>query len=134
MDVTQSVQIPENGVEAEADMSFNVFEEYQFRRALSDNSGHVWPQVPLVIGAFSLAGVAERLAGISCCKEVDMSAPGLSVKGGDVIPDWRGLEVSGTLGGNDALLRVLLPLDEASRVEAWLCEHDAHVEATAAGT
>jgi hypothetical protein len=65
---------------------------------------------------------------------VDMSAPWSSVEGLDIIPDWRGREVSGALGGNEDRSRVFFPLDIAAGVEAGLSELQTHVEATASGT
>lgn len=115
-------------------MAFNVLEEYPSGRAFSDNSGHVWPQVAFIVGAPSLAGVAEGLAGVASKHGVDMPPPWSPVEGPQVIPDRRGGEVSGTLAGDKDLPGVFLPLDPASRVESWLGEHEAHVEATASGT
>jgi len=134
MAVTHSVQVAENGVEAERDMSFNIFEEYPSGVDLSDNSGHVGPEVALIVGTLALAGGAERLAGISGEDGVDVPAPGLPVETGDIVPDRGGREVSGPLGSDEALLGVCLPLDVTARVEAGFGEHEAHVEATAAGT
>ena len=37
---------------------------------LVNDAGNVWPQVALIAGAAALSGLAERLAGVSCCEDV----------------------------------------------------------------
>jgi hypothetical protein len=97
------------------------------------NSCDIGPQVPLVIGSLALSCHAERLAGVSGKDGVDRAPEGLSVKGGDIIPDrgWR--EVSGPLGCDDGPAGVILPFDKASRVKTGFGEHEAQIKATGSG-
>jgi hypothetical protein len=115
-------------------VSRDVFEKDPFGIDFADDAGNVWPEVAFVICAFAISGGAERLAGISGKHCVDRAVQGPSVKGGDIIPDRRGREVSGALCGDDGVSRVLLPFDKASRVEIRLCKHKAHIKATGSGT
>ena len=117
-------------------MPGDVFKEYPFEAIaeLAGASGNFWPQMSLVILAPALSSSAEGLAGVSGQQGVDVPCPWRCIECAQVDPDWRGREVSGSLGGDEAFLGVWLPFDEAASVEAWLCEHETHVEATAAGT
>lgn len=45
---------------------------------------------------------------------VDMPRPWSGIECAQVGPDWRGREISGSLGGNEAVSGVLLPFDKAS--------------------
>jgi hypothetical protein len=79
----------------------NVFEKDPFGFDFADDPGNVWPEVPLVILASPLSGLAERLAGISGQDGIECTAKSPPVEGGNVIPDWGGCEVAGALCGND---------------------------------
>lgn len=98
-----------------------------------DDPLNVGPEVSLVVFAFPLSRLAERLAGVSGEDGVDRSGEGLGVEGGNVIPDRGWGEVSGPLGGDECGSWVFLPLDEASCVELRLCKHEAHIKATGSG-
>lgn len=82
-------------------MSRDVFEEHPFGADFADDPGNVWPEVALVLVAFSLPCGAERLAGVSGKDGVDCAPEGSAVEGGDIIPDWCGGEVSGPLTSDD---------------------------------
>jgi hypothetical protein len=98
---------------------------------LFDNSLDIGPKVPFVVFAFSLSSLRERLAWVSGEKCVEGSGKGSCVKCGDVVPDWGRGEVSGALGVCEDLARELFPLDKASGVKLWLCEHEAQIKASA---
>ena len=117
-------------------MSRDVFEKDPFkaRSEFAGASGDLGPEMPFIVLAEPLAGGAERLAGVSGKQGVDAASPWPGVEGAQIVPDWGRGEVSGPLAGDEAFLLVWLPFDEAASVEAWLCEHETHVEATAAGT
>lgn len=116
-------------------MPGDIFEENPFEAGakLAGASGDLGPQVPFIVLAEPLAGGAEWLAGVSRKQGVDPAGPGSGIECPQVGPDWRGREISGSLGGNEAVSWILLPFNKASGVERRLCEHKAHVEATAAG-
>ena len=115
-------------------MAGDIFEEDPFEAVskLSDDPGNVRPEVPLVVRAAALPGLAERLAGVSCKEGVEGSSKWLCVEGCEVIPDRGRGEVSGALRGDEARSRVFVNFDEASGVESGLCEHEAHIKAAAA--
>ena len=113
-------------------MPRDVFEEHPLRLDLADDPGDLGPQVPLVVCAAPLSRLAERLAGIPCEDGIEGTAERPSVECGDIIPDRGEGEVSRALCGDEDASRVFFPLDKASRVKSRLCEHEAHIEATAA--
>lgn len=114
-------------------MPGDVFEEDPAGRGFVNDAGDVGPQVPLVACAFSLTGVRKRLARIARENDIHGSTPCPPVECCKIAPDWGWGEVSGSLGCDEGVLRVFLPLDKASGVEARLCEHEAHVETAGAG-
>lgn len=114
-------------------MSGDVFEEHPFGCDFPDDPGNVGPQVPLVVVAFPLPGMAEWLARVSGEDDVESTPEGPAVECGDVIPDRGRGEISCALGGDEALPRVCLPLDKAAGVKSWLCEHEAHIKPAASG-
>ena len=113
-------------------MPGDVFEEDPCGADFADDTGNVRPEVALVIFAAPLSCLAERLTGVSGKDGVDRPAEGSSVEGGEVVPNrgWR--EVSGALRCDDDRPGVFLPLDIASSVKSGLCEHEAHIQASAA--
>jgi hypothetical protein len=60
-------------VEAQCDVTSNIFTEHHARSALLNNSAHFRPEVTVIIRAFSLPGVAERLARVSAGNKVNSS-------------------------------------------------------------
>lgn len=116
-------------------MTRDVFEEHPLkdRPKFSDDAGDVWPQVSWIVGRFALSRHAERLAGVSGEKGVDCPCNWPGVECCEIAPYWRGCKISCLLGGDDGLSRVFFPLDEASGVKIWLCEHEAHIQATGSG-
>lgn len=71
-------------------------------------------------------------ARVSSEQGVDGAGKRLCVESGEVSPDRGWGKVSGALAGDDGPSGVFLPLDKASRVEAGLGEHEAHIKSTAA--
>lgn len=115
-------------------MSLDVFEEDppDGRAEFGDDAGNVWPEVAFVVFSLSLAGCAERLARVARENSVNASGKGPGVESLEVVPDGRVREVSGLHGGDERFAGVLFPLDVTAGVEAWLCEHEAHIQSTAA--
>lgn len=116
-------------------MACDVFEEQPFKvgSEFARNSGNVGPEVPLVVGPLALSSVAERLAGVSGKKGVDASRERSGVECGEVVPDRCRSEVSGPLPGDDDGSGVFLPLDPTPGVKSGFGQHEAHIQATAAG-
>lgn len=113
-------------------MPGDVFEKDPCGLDFTDDPGDVGPQVPLVVFPFALSCMAERLAGVSGEDGVDRPPERCPVEGSNVIPDRGRGKVLGSLRSDDDLAGIFLPLDEASRVESWLCEHEAKIQSTAA--
>ena len=113
-------------------MPGDVFEEHPFRFDFPDDPGNVGPQMALVVVASPLPGMAEWLARVSGKDGVECATEWPSVECGEVIPDSGGREVSGALGGDEALPGVFLPLDKAASVETRLGEYEAEVKPASA--
>jgi hypothetical protein len=128
--VAQSPKLSQDGFKAEGDVTGYVFEEDPCGGTFPDDAGDLEPEVAGVIGPLPLSGGAERLAWVSGDDGVDGTSEGLSVECGEVVPYGRGGEVSGLLGSDENGSGVFLPLDKASRVEAWLGKHEAHIKSS----
>lgn len=101
---------------------------------LTDDTLDVRPKVSLVVLAFALPSLAERLAWVSGNEGVDRSGKWSGVECGDIIPDWRWIEVSRLLGCDKHLLGVGFVFDVDASSKPRFREVQSHVEATAACT
>jgi hypothetical protein len=81
--VVQQIQVVQDLVEAEGEMSANVFQEAPLRAEVAECCGDVRPQMPLVVRALPLPGCAERLTWIAPGEHVH-GFDGGPVDGGDV--------------------------------------------------
>ena len=124
----------QHGFKTEADVACDVFEDDppEAVSELTGNAGDVRPEVAFVVGSFALSCGAERLAGVSGKQGVDGSGEGPGVEGDEVVPDWRGGEVSGAHGGDKGVSRIGFPLDIGAGVEAGHGKTDAHIQSSAA--
>lgn len=112
-------------------MACDVLEEDPGGLDFPDDAGDMGPEVAGVIRSLPLSGRTEWLAGIPGEDGIESPSKRPAVECGEVIPYRGGGEVSGPLGSGDDGSRVFLPLDKASRVKAGLCEHEAHIKASA---
>ena len=74
-------------MEAEVDMSSDIFENKDCWLDLSDDSGNVRPEVSGVRCPLSLTGCAERLARVTGSEDIHAAAPRLAVEGREIVPD-----------------------------------------------
>ena len=130
--VAHAPKVSQDGFEAEGDMAGDVFEEDPLWAALGDDAGDVRPEVAGIIGTGTLSGRAEGLARISGEDNVEGLAEDPRIETAQIVPDWRWSEVSRALGGDEDGTRPIFPLDKGARVIAGLCEHEAHIQASAA--
>ena len=114
-------------------MTGDVFEEHPFGVAFADDAGHVGPEVTGIVGAAALAGRAEGLAGISREDGIESPAERPSVEAAQIGPDRGRGEVPCALGGDENGARPVFPFDEGAGVIAGLGEHEAQIQASAAG-
>ena len=113
-------------------MPCDVFEEDPLRGTFPDDTGDLRPEVAGVVCTTALSGGAEGLAGISGEDDVEGTAEGAGIETAQVVPDWRGCEISRALGGDEHGARPLFPLDERAGVKPGFSEHDAQIQASAA--
>ena len=130
--IAQSPKLSQDCLEAEGDVTRDVFEEDPFRAAFANDAGDVGPEVARIVGAAALSGRAEGLAGISGEDGVECAAEGPGVETAQVGPDRGRGEVPRALGGNEDGAGPVLPFDEGAGVVAGLGEHEAQIEASAA--
>lgn len=116
-------------------MAVDVFEEYPLKAIteFSGNSCNVRPEVAWIVLAKPVSRKAEWLARVSGKQGVDSSSERPGIKRGEVVPNWRGGKVSGTLGCDNCGSGVSLPLDKCAGVKAGFCKHEAHIKATGSG-
>jgi hypothetical protein len=131
--VAQSPKLSQDGLEPEGDVTGDVFEEHPCGAALADDAGDLGPEVAGIVGAAALSGGAEGLAGVSGEDGIEHPAEWPGVEAAQVGPDRGRGEVSRALGRDEDGARPVLPFDKGAGVIAWFSEHEAHIQASAAG-
>lgn len=131
--VAQSPKLSQHGFKAEGDVTGDVFEEHPFGLAFADDAGDLGPEVSGVIGTAAFAGGAEGLARISGQHRVEGAAEAAGVEAAQIVPDRRRGEIPRALGGDEDGAGPLVPFDEGAAVIAGLGQHEAHIQASAAG-
>ena len=130
--VAHAPKLSQDCLEAEGDVTRDVFEEDPFGAAFPDDAGDVGPEVAGIVCTTALSGRAEGLAGISCKQGVEGTAERPSVEAAKIGPDRGRGEVSRALGCDEDRPWPVLPFDEGAGVISGLGEHEAHIQATAA--
>ena len=130
--VAHAPKLSQDGFKAEGDVTGDIFEEDPFGGTFPHDSGDLWPEVARVSGPTTLSGRAERLTGISGEDDVERTAEGPGIETPEIIPDWRGCEISRALGRDEDASGICLPFDKSAGVIAGLSEHDAQIKASAA--
>lgn len=115
-------------------MPGDVFKEDPLGLHLSDDPGHVGPEVAGVVGPFALSRLGKWLAGVSGEDGVADAAPRVAGERLNVIPDRGGVEVSGALACDEGAAGVGLPLDKGGGGKARAGKAKAHVKSAAACT
>ncbi|MBB4268323.1 hypothetical protein GGD89_003990, partial [Roseospira visakhapatnamensis] len=109
--VAQAAEVSGDEVEAEAEMSGDVFEEDPGRPRFANDPGDMGPEVARIAGAAPLAAPAEGLTGISRRQDRDPPCPGSAVECCDVVPDGAGGQGAVTLAVLEHAGGVWVPLD-----------------------
>jgi hypothetical protein len=130
--VTHVPKLSQHGFKPEADVPGDVFEKDPLGAAFADDPGNIGPEVPGVVVPAALASRAEGLAGISGEDDVESAAEDPGIETADIIPDWGRGEIPRALGCNEDGAGPVLPFDKGAGVEAWLGEHEAQIQASAA--
>lgn len=131
--VAQLPKLSQDGFKPEGDVPGDVFEKDAFGAAFPDDTGDVGPEVTGIIGTAALSCGTEGLAGVPGEDGIEGTAEGPGVEGSQVGPDRGRGEITGALGGDEDRPWPVLPFDEAACVIAGLGEHEAHIQASAAG-
>jgi hypothetical protein len=130
--VAHAPKLSQDSFKPEGDVPGDVFEKDPFGAAFADDAGDVGPEVAGVVGATALSGGAEGLAGISGEDDVEGTAEGSGIEGPQVSPDRCRGEVSRALGCDEHGAWPVFPFDESAGVISGLCEHEAHIQPSAA--
>jgi hypothetical protein len=125
-------KLSQHGFEAEGDVPGDVFEEHPFGAAFPDDAGDVWPEVTWVVSPSALSGRAEGLARISGEDGVEGTTERPGIEAAQIVPDWRGCEVSCALGGDEHAAGPVLPFDKGAGVISGFGKHEAQIQASAA--
>jgi hypothetical protein len=88
--------------------------------------------VPWIVGTAAFSGRAEGLTGVTGEHDIEGTAKWAGIEAAQIIPDWRGCEISRALGGDEDSAGPVLPLDEGPGVKSGFGEHDAQIQASAA--
>ncbi len=72
----------------------HIFEHDVWGTDLLDDTVRLGPKVALIIGAESLPGETEGLAGEAGRDDLHASTPGLAIKRSNIIPDGEGFEMA----------------------------------------
>lgn len=131
--VAHCPKLSQHGLEPEGDVTGDVFEKHPFGRTFADDPGDLGPEMSGVIGPAALSGSAEGLAGIAGQHRVERSSEGPGVETAQILPDRGRGEIPRALGRDEHGTRPVLPFDEGAAVIAGLGEHEAHIQASAAG-
>ena len=86
--VAHAPKLSQNGFKTEVDVACDVFEENPFGGTLPDDACDLGPEMAGIIGATTLSGGAERLAGISGKDDVESASECPGIKTAEIIPDW----------------------------------------------
>ena len=130
--VAQSPKLSQDGLEAEGDVTGDVFEKDPFGAAFADDTGDVGPEVAGIVGPAALTGRAEGLAGISGEDGIEGALEGPGIEAAQVCADRGRCEVPCALGSDEDGAGPVLPFDEGAGVIAGLGKHEAHIQASAA--
>ena len=114
-------------------MTGDVLEEDPFGAAFVDDAGDLGPEVAGIVGSAAFSGGAEGLTGISGEDCVECPAEGAGVEAAKIVPDRGRDEISRALSRDEDGAGPVLPFDEGAGVIAGLGEHEAQIQASAAG-
>jgi hypothetical protein len=93
--------------------AWDIFQEDVARSYFANHPDGIRPEVAVIVGSCSLSGNTPRLAGKAACDDIDSSAPGLAVKGTDIIPDGKPWQDTVSLSLHEHALAVGVNLDGA---------------------
>ena len=130
--VAHCPKLSQDGFKAEGDMPRDVFEEDPCGATFGDDACDLGPEVARIVGATTLPGRAEGLAGISGENDVECAAKRDGIETAEIIPDWGRGEISCALGCDEDRSWPVLPLDEGAGVKTGFGEHEAQIKASAA--
>jgi len=104
---------PENCVESQGNVPWDVLEKDQRRLDLGDDSPDVRPEVARVGLAGAISGDAEWLAGIAGSDEIHATAPRSAIEGCEIVPDRSAIQGRVFHPGHENGRREGFPLDVA---------------------
>lgn len=114
-------------------MPLDVFEEDPTGSDFPDDPGDMRPEVPRVIGSFTLAGSAEGLAGISGSDAIHLAAPRAAVEGFKIVPYRRRIQCLVFHPRHESGRGMCFALDESHSPISGFSEQKAEIKASISG-
>lgn len=127
--VAQAAKPSDDVGKSQIDVPFDVLDEHRAGPHFADDPLDFRPQVAWIGIAAALPGHAERLAGISGSKDMNLAAPRPAVEGSEIAPDRRVIQGLVFHPGHESGRCVALPLDETDSSIGGFGDREAELEA-----
>nr|WP_315025295.1 hypothetical protein [Brevundimonas diminuta] len=131
--VTHALKLSGDVPKTQGDVAFDVLQEDPPRADLAHDPSDVGPQVPRIGVAPAVAGLAERLAGITGRDDMNAAAPRSAVEGSQIVPYRRRSQGLVAHPRHESGRRVGFPLDVTHSAISGLGDVQAEVEAAVSG-
>jgi hypothetical protein len=113
--IPQRGQVSENTSKPTRSEDWRVLHKHAARSYFADDSGHFHPEpATSAVDSLSFASRADVLAWEATADDIDRAAPGLAVKGPDIVPDREVGQVSVSLAGEQHAAGVGIKLNSAT--------------------
>ena len=132
--VPERGQVAENVSKSGTNEPWHVFQEDELRSYFAKYARHVWPEPPLVVLGFSLAGEADGLAREPGSDAIHDATPRAAVEGSKVRPDRRFIQGLVFHARDKYRCCIGFPLDITNGSGVRHGEAQSNLEPTDAGT
>jgi hypothetical protein len=131
--VTEFCQFFNDCSEPKADVSFDVLKETESGLHESDPGSNKGPEVAGVVGAESLAGCTEWLAGIAAREDVHAPVKCSPWEGFKIRPDRCRIQLARFHFRNQVRAGIGFDLTKSDCAQAWDCSLESEINATVSG-
>ncbi len=131
--VAQAFEASGDLAESQSKMAKDVFGEHPAGPDLSDDSGHIRPEVPGVGLAELFAREAERLARVARSEDIHDATPRAAAEGAHIRPDRRLIQGLVIHPGHESGRSICVPLDHTNSAVSGLCDVQAEFQASGPG-
>jgi hypothetical protein len=131
--IAHRVKVRDDISESQTEMSGDVLAEHPLGSALVDDAGDVGPEMPRVLGAEALPGLAERLARVARSDAIHDATPASAVEGSHIRPQRRGIQLARLHARRQEFAGISLPLHVHDRSSARNRQSDSEPEPVVSG-